>query len=76
MEKVDLKRDGYVDLEYVNFMINIFNIKVLLQFFIFLILEVLLYVLNFIVLIFYFFFEFLNSVVVCFEFQRVYDSVL
>lgn len=75
MEKVDLKRDGYVDLEYVNFMI-IFNIKVLLQFFIFLILEVLLYVLNFIVLIFYFFFEFLNSVVVCFEFQRVYDSVL
>lgn len=74
MEKVDLKRDGYVDLEYVNFMI-IFNIKVLLQFFIFLILEVLLYVLNFIVLIFYFL-KFLESIVVCFEFQRVYDSVL
>lgn len=29
MEKVDLKRDGYVDLEYVNFMI-ILNIKALL----------------------------------------------
>lgn len=29
MEKVDLKKDGYVDLEYVNFMI-ILNIKALL----------------------------------------------
>lgn len=52
MEKVDLKRDGYVDLEYVNFMI-ILNIK---AFFIFLIPEASLHVLNFIVLIFHFFF--------------------
>lgn len=74
MEKVDLKRDGYVDLEYVNFMI-IFNIKEFQFFLIFLILEVLLYVLNFVVLIFYFL-KFLESIVVCFEFQRVYDSVL
>lgn len=73
MEKVDLKRDGYVDLEYVNFMI-IFNIKEFQFFYFFNFRSIVVcfefYCFNFFIILF------LKSIVVCFDFQRVYDSVL
>lgn len=71
MEKVDLKRDGYVDLEYVNFMI-ILNIKEF-QFFHFsnsrsIVACFEFHRSNFSIILF------LKSTVACFDFQRVHDS--